>query len=241
MASARNSAVLAMDLKVSELFSSVQGEGPSAGVPSVFVRLAQCNLHCTWCDTKYTWDWSTHRFDDEVRVESVGAVAQRALELSGERVVLTGGEPLLQQDALIELIPLLDAKNRRPIEVETNGTIAPHPLLADRVDQWNVSPKLANSGDPERLRLRPDVLRAFRASDRAFLKLVVESSADADEAEALVRSLEWPRERVLFMAQASTRTALAERGPLVTAEALRRGLRYSPRLHVERWNGARGT
>jgi organic radical activating enzyme len=147
----------------------------------------------------------------------------------------------LQQAALVELFRLLDEKTRRPIEVETNGTIAPNGVLAGRVEQWNVSPKLANAGDPERLRLRLDVLRAFRATGRAFLKLVVETSADADEAEALVRSLDWPRERVLFMAQATTRETLAERGPLVAAEALRRGVGYSPRLHVERWNGERGT
>ena len=230
-----------MDFKVSEIFSSVQGEGPSAGAPSVFVRLAQCNLHCRWCDTKYTWDWSAYRFEDEVQVESVVAVARRVSALSGERLVVTGGEPLLQGDALVELFRLVDAERRLAIEVETNGTIAPNAALTERVDQWNVSPKLANSGDPERLRLRPDVLSAFKQTGRAFLKLVVESPADSDEAEALARSLDWPQNRVLLMAQAATREALAERGPVVAAEALRRGLRYSPRLHVERWNGARGT
>jgi organic radical activating enzyme len=147
----------------------------------------------------------------------------------------------LQQEALAELFRLLDAETRRTVEVETNGTIAPRAEIAERVDQWNVSPKLANSGDPERLRLRPDVLGAFAETGRAYLKLVVETPGDADEAETLVRSLGWPRERVLLMPQAATRETLAARGPLVAAEALRRDLRYSPRLHVERWNGARGT
>jgi 7-carboxy-7-deazaguanine synthase len=230
-----------MDFKVSELFASIQGEGPSAGAASIFLRLAQCNLHCRWCDTKYTWDWSAYRFEDEARVESVVAVARRVSEFSGNRLVVTGGEPLLQEDALVELFRLLDAERRLAIEVETNGTIAPNDALAERVDQWNVSPKLANSGDPERLRLRPEVLSAFRKTGRAFLKLVVESPADADEAEALVRSVDWPRNCVLLMAQAATRETLAERGPLVLTDALRRGFGYSPRLHVERWNGARGT
>jgi organic radical activating enzyme len=230
-----------MDFKLSELFASIQGEGPNAGAASIFLRLAQCNLHCRWCDTKYTWDWSAHRFEDEVRVESVVEVARRVSELSGNRLVVTGGEPLLQEAALVELFRLLDAERRLAIEVETNGTIPPNAALAERVDQWNVSPKLANSGDPERLRLRPEVLSAFRETGRAFLKLVVESPADADEAEALVRCVDWPRNRVLLMAQAAARETLAERGPLVLTEALRRGFGYSPRLHVERWNGARGT
>ena len=230
-----------MDLKLSELFSSIQGEGPSAGAPSVFLRLAQCNLHCVWCDTKYTWDFRTYRFEEEVRTIDVPGVARQIAELPERRLVITGGEPLLQQEALAELLRLLDADARRFVEVETNGTIAPSAELAGRVDQWNVSPKLVNAGDPERLRLKPDVLRAFAQTGRAFLKLVVESDADADEAEALVVALGWSRDRTLLMAQASTREALAERGPLVAAAALRRNFRYSPRLHVERWNGARGT
>jgi organic radical activating enzyme len=230
-----------MDIKLSELFSSIQGEGPSAGTPSVFLRLAQCNLHCVWCDTKYTWDFRSYKYEDEVHVEDVATVARRVVALSGDRLVVTGGEPLLQQDAIVELLRLLDAGARHFVEVETNGTIAPGAALAERIDQWNVSPKLANAGDPERLRLKPDVLHAFAATGRAFLKLVVESPADAGEAEALVHSLDWPRDRVLLMAQASTREALAARGPLVAAAALSRNFRYSPRLHVERWNGARGT
>src|SRR5262245_36501328 len=230
-----------MDLKLSELFSSIQGEGASAGAPSIFLRLAQCNLHCVWCDTKYTWDFRTYRFEDEVHAEDVPDVARRIAELSGDRLVVTGGEPLLQQEGLAELLRLLDAEVRRFVEIETNGTVQPSEALAERVDQWNVSPKLANAGDPERLRLKPDVLAAFARTGRAFLKLVVESDGDADEAEALALSLEWPSERVLLMAQASTREVLAARGPLVAAAALSRNFRYSPRLHVERWNGARGT
>jgi organic radical activating enzyme len=230
-----------MDLKLSELFSSIQGEGPNAGAPSIFLRLAQCNLHCVWCDTKYTWDFQNYRFEDEVRALDVPGVARKIAELSGDRLVITGGEPLLQQEALAELLALLDGDARRFVEVETNGTIAPTEVLAERIDQWNVSPKLANAGDPERLRLKPDVLGAFARTGRAFLKLVVESDADADEAETLVQTLGWPRDRTLFMAPASTREALAERGPLVAAAALSRNVRYSPRLHIERWNGARGT
>jgi organic radical activating enzyme len=230
-----------MQLKVSELFASVQGEGVSAGAPSTFLRLAQCNLHCVWCDTKYTWDWTKYHFEDEVRSETALDLVRRIGELSNDRLVVTGGEPLLQDAALVELFGLLDGDARPFVEVETNGTIAPIPALVERVDQWNVSPKLANSGDPERLRWKPEVLRLFRATGRAYLKLVVETAADADEADTLVRSLGWPHERVFLMAQAASRGLLAQAGPLVSAEALRRGYRYSPRLHVERWDGARGT
>ena len=44
-------------MQVNEIFKSIQGEGPNFGKPAIFLRTAQCNLKCTWCDTKYTWDW----------------------------------------------------------------------------------------------------------------------------------------------------------------------------------------
>jgi organic radical activating enzyme len=153
-------------------------------------------------------------------------------------LVVTGGEPLIQGAALTRWFALLPAA--LAIEVETNGTLAPSPELAARVTQWNVSPKLANSGEPLERRLRPAALAALLATERAWLKLVVATPVDAEEAERLLTATGWPRERVLLMPQGATRRELSERAPFVKAEALRRGLGYSPRLHVEHWDGARG-
>jgi organic radical activating enzyme len=224
-------------LRVSEIFESIQGEGASAGAPSVFVRLGVCNLRCTWCDTKYTWDWSQYRYEDEVHKKTVEEVAERLLATSSN-VVVTGGEPLLQQPALAALFAHLPGE--RHVEVETNGTLAPTPELARRVNQWNVSPKLANSGEPFERRLNFDALRALRNTGRAWLKLVVESDAELPELTRLLDESSWPRERVLFMPQAATRATLAERTPLVTRLARAHGVGTSPRLHVERWDGRRG-
>jgi len=225
-------------LRISELFESVQGEGPSAGHPCVFLRLAHCNLRCSWCDTKYSWDFQQYPIDTETRVEAIPALARRIASFGVGRLVITGGEPLIQARGLVELLALFPAD--WAVEVETNGTLEPPAELCQRVTQWNVSPKLANSGEPAQKRLALVALSALRATERAYLKLVVATLADAEEAEALVALSDWPRERVLFMAQAATRAELGARGPVVEAEALRRGLRYSPRLHVERWDGARG-
>jgi organic radical activating enzyme len=153
-------------------------------------------------------------------------------------VVVTGGEPLLQQPALVELLSYLPAA--RHVEVETNGTIAPVPELARRVDQWNVSPKLANSGEPRERRIAMDALAALHATSRAWLKLVVESTTDMAEVRALVDELAWPGEKVLLMPQAASREALAERLPVALRLAKEHGFGASPRLHVERWGGRRG-
>jgi 7-carboxy-7-deazaguanine synthase len=225
-------------LRVSELFVSEQGEGPSAGQPCVFLRLAHCNLRCSWCDTRYSWDFQSYPIERETRLETAPDLARSITAFGVARLVITGGEPLIQARGLAELLALLPAD--LVVEVETNGTLAPPPELGARVTQWNVSPKLANSGEPAERRLVPVALEALRATGRAFLKLVVATLEDAEEAESVIALVEWPRERVLFMAQAATRAELSARGPVVAAEALRRGLRYSPRLHVERWDGARG-
>ncbi len=229
----------AVMLKVSEIFETLQGEGVSVGAPAIFVRLAQCNLHCVWCDTKYTWDFSRYRYDEEVREQSALEVAQIVNASGTRRLVLTGGEPLLQQRALEALFSRLAPDIA--FEVETNGTIAPEPAALARVNQWNVSAKLSSAGDPEHLRIRPQILTQFRDSGRAFLKLVVHGEDDYAEADALVRLLSWPRERVLLMPLANDREMLRERSSSVAEAARTRGFRFSSRLHLELWGGRRGT
>src|SRR3954465_12992897 len=148
-------------LVVSEVFGpTFQGEGPSLGRRAGFVRLGRCNLACHWCDTKYTWDWSTYDPAQELTPRTVDSVVAELDAMAVPMVVVTGGEPLLQQRALL---PLLQAcwSRRQRIEVETAGTVAPSPEAVALVDQWNVSPKLANSGNAAERRHRPDVLRQF--------------------------------------------------------------------------------
>ena len=232
-------AATSLTLKVSEIFESLQGEGVSSGAPCVFVRLAQCNLHCSWCDTKYTWDFERYAYDDEVSERSVAEVAQLVNAAASRRLVLTGGEPLLQQRPLKELFARLAPDI--VVEVETNGTIVPEPAALSRVNQWNVSPKLANAGDPEQFRIRPEALTALRDSGRAYLKLVVSGERDFAEADALVERLGWPSDHVLLMPEAADREQLRARSCAVADAARARSYRFSSRLHLELWGGRRGT
>jgi organic radical activating enzyme len=231
-------AELSGTIELSETFSSIQGEGASAGEPCLFVRLALCNLRCSWCDTKYTWDFRTHRYEDEVQTRSLESILAEILRAPERRVVITGGEPLVQQRALV---PLLQRVPRGiVIEVETNGTLLPDAVLLERVDQWNVSPKLANAGEAERRRVHLDVLRTLAQTGRAYLKLVLEGPEDLAEAEALVTAAEWPKNRVLLMPRASTRAEYERVAPQVAALCAAPEYRFSPRLHVVQWDGARG-
>lgn len=218
-----------------EIFRTVQGEGPSTGVPAVFVRLAECNLRCTWCDTAYTWDWSRHdRAKETMEVDDV-VERVRAVAGAAKTVVVTGGEPLLQQDELAKL----DLEGFR-VEIETNGTITPNGHLAERVDQWNVSPKLASSGNAERARLRPATLGWFAQSPRAFFKFVVSSREDLAEIERYVEAFALPRERVLLMPEGTDAQAISERSRWLADECVARGFRLGTRLHVHVWGATRG-
>lgn len=223
-------------LAVSEIFNSLQGEGATAGLPATFLRLAGCNLRCSWCDTEYSWNWQRYAKAEHVQLHSVATLAERLSTVS--RLIVTGGEPLLQQAALGELFELLPPNLE--VEVETNGTISPTAGLLCRITQWNVSPKLANAQEAEARRLNSAALGVFRDQPNAWLKLVVEHDDERREISTLVERLGWPPSRVLLQAQARSRETLAQRGPRVAALAQTLKLNYSPRLHLELWNGERG-
>jgi organic radical activating enzyme len=222
-----------------EIFATVQGEGLSTGVPSVFVRLAECNLRCEFCDTKYTWDWQRHDRTKETVELPVSEIATRALTTGVKNAVFTGGEPLLQQEELVLLAERLRAEGVR-IEIETNGTVAPTEAMAGVVDQWNVSPKLASSGNAERARHRPAVLQWFSARPNASFKFVVISENDVVEVAALVSALGVPHERVILMPEGVDAKTLTDRSRWLADRCRTDGYRLGTRLHVFLWGSERG-
>ena len=222
-----------------EIFASIQGEGVSLGVPSTFVRLSLCNLQCDFCDTKYTWQWT--RYDPRVEIArlDVAEIVRRVEATAPRNVVITGGEPLLQQDALVPLAAALKAGGRH-IEVETNGTIAPCAALAASIDQWNVSPKLANSGNAPAKREVADALAWFARQPDAYLKFVVAVPPDLDEVRALVARHAVPAERVLLMPEGTSAEVLAARSGWLAERCTALGYRYTTRLHILLWGDKRG-
>ncbi|QZH73841.1 MAG: 7-carboxy-7-deazaguanine synthase QueE [Erythrobacter sp.] len=231
-----------------EIFASLQGEGPSAGMPVAFLRMSRCNLACVWCDTDYTWHFEgddrphrsgeTHdRRANQLELEEAD-VAARIAALGQNRLVITGGEPLLQAGrlaAMLEHLPDI------AVEIETNGTVAPPARLDVRVDQYNVSPKLAHSGNPAELALKPQMLDHWASDPRAWFKFVIAQPADVEEVLALVEWHRVPRNRVFLMPEGTDSATLREREQWLAPLCLEHGFRMSDRLHIHLYGDTRGT
>lgn len=222
-----------------EIFQSIQGEGITAGVPSVFIRLATCNLACNWCDTKYTWDWRHYDYDTQVMQMPLEEIESKLATYKVPNLVITGGEPLLQQDELSNLVESLTQQGFC-CELETNGTISPNPRMKNSVGQWNVSPKLSSSGNRPGTMERPDALKTFSQIERAWFKFVVVEPTDLDEVCELSDRYDIPANRVLLMPEGTSQTILEQRGEWVSAACIEKGFRFSPRLHIMLWGDQRG-
>jgi 7-carboxy-7-deazaguanine synthase len=225
-------------LKVSEIFYSVQGEGPSIGLPSVFLRLAICNLQCSWCDTKYSWDWKNYDYDKEVNEMPEEEVLKEILRYGCKRLVITGGEPMLQQKELAGLIAKL-TKSDYAIEIETNGTILPAEELASSTIQWNVSPKLANSNNSRDAREIKECYEFFSKVPSAYFKYVVENQDDLSEIKSLVEKYNLSRERVILMPEARTDESLVEKSAWLVEACKAEGFRFSTRLQIALYGNQR--
>jgi organic radical activating enzyme len=243
-----NLALATDDHGAPEIFASLQGEGPSMGVPVVFVRLSRCNLACVWCDTAYTWrftgDNRPHRdaiaYDRKANqvTLSPAETAERIAMLGQKRLVITGGEPLLQAGALAEMLALLPDI---AVEIETNGTVAPPARLDVRVDQYNVSPKLAHSGNPAELAMIPERLDAWATELRAYLKFVIASPEDVEEVLTLQRRYRFRPERVFLMAEGTDSATLRGRQAWLSDLCVKHGFRMSDRMHIHLYGDTRGT
>jgi len=231
-----------------EIFVSLQGEGPSAGRPVAFLRLSRCNLACVWCDTAYTWhfegDARPHRggetFDrgaNQLKL-SPREVADRIAALGQDRLVITGGEPLLQAAGLAEMLEHLPDI---AVEIETNGTTTAPPRLDVRIDQFNVSPKLAHSGNPAELALVPERLDAYATDPRAFFKFVIAEPPDVEEVLALQERYRFRPGHVFLMAEGTDSETLRAREAWLAPLCLRHGFRLSDRLHIHLYGDTRGT
>ena len=159
-------------MRICEIFRSIQGEGLTMGAPTVFVRAVGCNLRCSWCDTGYSFEGGTDMTVDEV-LEEIGDCF---------RVCFTGGEPMLQPDA-VELMERLVLEGIQVI-LETNGSVDLSEVPRDPLVMISMDIKCPSSGMTDRMMLSNiDLL-----SSKDQLKFVIKDQTDLDFAVGFVRS-----------------------------------------------------
>ena len=154
-------------------------------------------------------------------------------------VVITGGEPLLQQAELEPLVESL-ADDGHTFEVETNGTIVPTTALLRHITQWNVSPKLRTSSNTPEAREIPLALETFARLPEAYFKFVMTDNSDLDEVCALRDKYRLRPDRVLLMPEGRTREALEKKGSWLSEACVKHGFRFTTRLHILLWGDERG-
>ena len=148
-----------IEIKVSEIFTSFQGEGPYIGTPATFLRLYGCNLNCEWCDT----DISTYEM---LSVDDVAEILMTQMEFNNiNLLVITGGEPTLQMEEIKRLIKEIPEDIK--IQLETNGSIFEYlPEI-----EYVISPK----EDKEK------VFENYYKYENVFFKFVITCEEDIDE------------------------------------------------------------
>lgn len=251
-------------MKVSEIFYSIQGEGVNSGTPSVFLRLGMCNLHCWWCDTKYTWLFTERMYNHvlkdmkrlgkqippdtrvynqkrEIKEMTPEQVYEQITSHQTKHLVLTGGEPTLysQDKGINSLLERLHNDNWY-IEIETNGTVVPNNSFVDLIHQWNVSPKLESSGNEQRIREKSEVYNFYSKLPNAYFKFVIESREDLTEVLRLIEQYKLSKDKIILMPQATDRATLRQKSKSLIEICKDNGFRFSSRLQTEIWGNERG-
>lgn len=206
-------------MDIYEIFHSLQGEGTDIGLPTIFVRTASCNLRCEWCDTKYAW-----KGGKEIEIEKI---KDKLDEIECQRVCITGGEPLLQDD-LIKLVDMLLPKYE--LSIETNGSLDISEIvekdLKVSMDYKTPSSKMEDE-------MKQDNLPSLRKRDQ--LKFVI---SDRDDYEFSKKILERFDLRCEIVFQTEESIDIKELAEYVLEDRLE--VRVLPQLHKIIWADQKG-
>lgn len=217
-------------MKINEIFFSIQGEGKLIGIPTVFIRATWCNLRCIWCDTTYAYTEGK-----EMNIDDVILAVNR---YSTKFICITGGEPLIQKPAVIELIHKLIEANYH-ITIETNGSITINDLpRAERV-MISMDIKCPSSGMADKMKWSN--IELLEQTDQ--LKFVIADDEDYTYAKRVVRRYE-PNCEIIFQPlhgalSGKNRMSLRELANRILSDSIQ--VRALPQLHKLIWgNNIRG-
>ncbi len=233
-------------LRISEIFSSVQGEGKFIGVPSTFIRTSGCNLRCIWCDTPYA-SWNP-----EGPFIDIDSIVDKAKKIGNQHIVITGGEPMLFEP-IEELVKKLA---NHFITVETAGTLLRH--LPGTF--MSISPKPAHSAPPvetshdwharhESARFQPEIIANLIQHHDFQLKFVVkpEEAGSIEELQEMICQIELAanlaidNSNIFLMPEGRDAETLARRLKLLVPICIETGYRLAPRLQIDLFGDTKGT
>ena len=235
-----------------KIFYTIEGEGEYVGQPSVFMRLAMCNLTCNaWaspdspngCDSYVSWSVKNKMsfkeiFNLMVEINVIDKLRDGAI------FKITGGEPMIQQRQLLKLVEAFVEKFKFTprIDFETNATLLPDSRWrTDFAATFTTSPKLTSNGDPEERTYKVDVLKWHKENNSGF-KFVIASDRDIEEVwnKYVVdqQGINIPRNRIWFMPCCGSRDEHTKASFFVAEYAKAMNVNFSPRLQLVIWNKA---
>lgn len=209
-------------LKITEIFTSLQGEADTAGWPTVFVRLTGCPLRCQYCDTAYAFHGGTWWDIDDIVAE--------VLSQGVRHVCVTGGEPLAQKRCLVLLEKLCDAG--MDVSLETSGALdvsAVDPRVSRVVD-------IKTPGSAEAARNRLENLPLLTARDQ--VKFVICNREDYDWAKAMVAEHELVKRCTVFFSPSKGEITARQLADWIVEDRL--PVRFQMQLHKILWNDEPG-
>lgn len=214
-------------IAINEIFHSIQGEGPYAGRPSIFIRFHGCQLRCPWCDTGK----ALNPHDPHAEM-----TAQKILEEISvwkcKHVVITGGDPSFQLEGLDILSEQL-VDNGYTLEMETSGIKIIPTFICKRFEQINIGLKLPNVAQQFRMNYYRAAAEHFQHMDNAIFKIVITCKDDVEFLrENLLNSGLIQRDKIFLMPLGDTVDQQNENANYVIDLCIREGFRFSPRLHI---------
>jgi len=208
----------------------------------MFLRLAGCNLDCAWCDTPYTWNWAPNPPRPELAVynredESHRVSPLHAVEPLTDLLVITGGEPMLQQTSIALTVERWNSTSPRAhVQIETNGTLTPKQHLPAT---YVVSPKIQPSAQVTVTDRHIEAIASYVDLDAHF-KFVASTPTDTETIEVFCQEHRIPADRIWLMPEGTTANQLAETFPHTWDTAVANGWNLSHRLHTLAHNDRRG-
>ncbi|MCK5024572.1 MAG: radical SAM protein [Thermoplasmata archaeon] len=208
-------------MKINEIFHSIQGEGATMGIPTVFVRLTGCNLDCEWCDTEYA--------KTEGKKFTIGQILAEVDKFRCNQICITGGEPMCQSETPKLIDKLLGAGYL--VTLETNGSINLEELECSPILMISMDIKCPSSGQADKM----DFSNMENLGPTDQLKFIISGQEDYDYAKGIIQKYQPTCVIIMTVVDGTNLKELVE---WVLQDKL--DVRVLPQLHKIIWGNERG-